>query len=71
MIEYLLDAQGGFTCGDTETGLTSYAYPTSTHATLARRVPERIAAEMVKAAKRFAHLSRADYDTRNWQKIYR
>ncbi len=47
---YKLDAHGGFTVGDTDTGATSYAYPTSPHATLARRLPDRVAADMAKAA---------------------
>lgn len=50
MILFYLDPQGGFTCGDTETGRTAYAYPTSPHADRAKR-PElraRTAATMVK-----------------------
>jgi hypothetical protein len=47
MILFKLDAQGGFTCGDTETGRTAYAYPTSSHAQAAKKQPELVAAKMM------------------------
>jgi hypothetical protein len=46
-ILHRLDAQGGFTCGDTITGLTAYAYPTSPHAVAAKRGPGMVAEEMI------------------------
>ena len=46
-IRYFLDAQGGFTVGDTLTGATCYAYPTSTHATDAKRRACAVAREMI------------------------
>jgi hypothetical protein len=36
IIMKILD-DGGFVCGDTATGRTAYAYPTSTHAVAAKR----------------------------------
>lgn len=47
MILHHLDRKGGFTCGDTESGITSYAYPGSVNATAAKRNPEAIAARMI------------------------
>ncbi len=46
-ILHKLMADGGFLCGDTETGMTAYAYPTSTYAVAARKKPEGVAAEMI------------------------
>ncbi|UKJ74527.1 hypothetical protein [Azospirillum brasilense] len=46
-ILFMHTPEGGFLAGDTETGLTSYAYPTSTHATRARNHPGKVAAEMM------------------------
>ncbi|NUB25743.1 hypothetical protein [Azospirillum brasilense] len=46
-ILFMRTPEGGFLAGDTETGLTSYAFPTSTHATRARKHPAKIAAEMM------------------------
>lgn len=64
-------ADGGFVAGDTISRRTAYAYPTSPHATIARTMPERVAAEMVASALRDPSPARirGDYDTRNWQKI--
>jgi len=44
---YAFDEQGGFICGDTETGRTAYAYPTSTNATKALKNPAKIAKYMM------------------------
>ncbi|MCW2242223.1 hypothetical protein [Azospirillum canadense] len=46
-ILYMHTPEGGFLAGDTETGLTSYAYPTSSDATKAKRNPAKVAAEMM------------------------
>jgi hypothetical protein len=67
-IQFKLLADGGFVAGDTETGRTSYAYPTSPHATMARTMPERIAAEMIASANRVSG-DTADYDARMWAKM--
>jgi len=72
MIVYELLTDGGFVAGDTETGFTSYAYPTSSHATMAKRQASRVAAEMVKSANAFGDIvGRSDYDARNWHKLAR
>lgn len=54
MVRFKMQSDGGFAAYDAGTGNASYAYPTSEHATIARRLPERIAAEMVASANRFA-----------------
>lgn len=50
MIIYTFDRDGAFIAGDTDTEATSYAYPTSTYATAAKRDPEGTAREMTRAA---------------------
>ena len=47
-ILYELDEQGGFTVFDERTGLSSYAYPTSVHATAAKRHPASVAKVMAR-----------------------
>ncbi len=46
-ILYKFDQNGGFVVGDTETGLTSYAYPTSAAANRAKRDGGRVATSMM------------------------
>ena len=70
MIVHRLLPDGGFVAGDTDTGETSYAYPTSESATRAKRHAELIAAEMVKRANAAAswiplHIAQP-YNARNW-----
>lgn len=62
-----LGADGSFTAGDTESRLTSYAYPTSPHADAARKKPERTAAAMMRQER--PSLTRGEYDRRNWQRL--
>lgn len=61
---------GGFVAGDRGSGVTSYAYPSSPHATQAKRNPARTAAIMVRRAKEAAHTIpehiRKPYDARCW-----
>lgn len=72
-IRYHLDERGGFVCGDTESGVTSYAYPSSTNAMQARKFPGVVAAQMV--AGQAWRLGRdplpyeREYDARNWVKL--
>lgn len=50
MIIFIRTQEAGFLAGDTETGFTAYAYPTSTHAVAAKRSPSHraaIAKEMI------------------------
>lgn len=50
---YLMTKDGGFRCGDTQTGRTAYAYPTSIRASAARRNPAQTATEMLTEANAF------------------
>ena len=71
-IEYKLDEDGGFTCGNTETGLTSYAFPTSVHATAARKNPAYVARAMLRGEEltlSATKATRADFDERQWKKL--
>jgi len=71
MVVWLMDDDGGFTAGDTATGRTGYAYPTSTHATLACRNPGATARKMMRAAAASIgtpHIV-AECDARNWRRI--
>jgi hypothetical protein len=51
-IVYKLDAEGGFICGDTETGRTAYAYPSSAQARLAKADPAPVARGMMRGENR-------------------
>lgn len=68
-IAYRLLPDGGFVCGDTQTGLTSYAYQTSTHAERARRHPKLVAREMCGAEDAICRVlpSVRGADARHWQ----
>ena len=69
MIVYRMLDDGGFVAGDTATERTSYAYPTSTYATQAKRHPDRVAAEKMTAENIHRYGNPAifvDYDARNW-----
>lgn len=48
MILHHLDRKGGFTCGDTESGITAYAYPGSLNGRAAKRDAAATAAYMIK-----------------------
>jgi hypothetical protein len=63
---------GAFVCGDTESGITSYAYPTSPSADLARKLPVAVATDMMRREHetlKFTLGTRADYDARNWDQL--
>lgn len=63
-IATVFDANGGFVCGDRKSGLTAYAYPTSTHARQAKRKPLDVAIVML--SKQPTHRPEG-YDARNWE----
>lgn len=70
-IKYRLLDNGAFIAGDTKTGRTVYAYPTSEHASLAYQRPfctalRMMASENAMGAYRDTH---DDYDLRNWYRL--
>ena len=73
MNTYHIDDCGGFTCADPETCHTSYAYPSSDHATAAKRNPHKVAAEMLRQANYINPLLPADIvkraNDRNWRTL--
>jgi hypothetical protein len=72
-IVYKLDADGGFTAGDRETGFTSYAYPSSIYAMYAKNDPQATADRMMKVENDLASLrvveSVRQHDERNWVRL--
>jgi hypothetical protein len=71
VIKFALLKGGGFVAGDTDTGLTAYAYPKSDYATEAKKYPQAIARKMLSGERRFARppwLDVKDYDKRNWER---
>ena len=72
MIKFKLLDDGGFVCGDTVTGFTAYAYPTSVAATKAKRHPDTVAQSMMTVEN--AHPAdlgiQIDYDVRNWERLF-
>lgn len=53
-ILHMHTTDGAFIAGDSETGLTSYAYPSSEFAEKARRTPTKVAAEMMESESGWA-----------------
>jgi hypothetical protein len=71
-ILFKLDGQGGFTCGDNETGKTAYAYPTSPYAENAKRDPMSVAQSLLNDEswrKPCGPKWVREYDTNNWLKL--
>jgi hypothetical protein len=69
---------GSFTCGDTESRVTSYSYPTSQNASDAARAVRKsegsvqlIAFRILNAEKRIRYGAEheAEYDARNWDRL--
>ncbi len=71
MIKFKLDKDGGFTCGDTQTGVTVYSYPTSIHANAAKRNPETAARSILgeQGSYRGDPAIVWEYDMRNWARL--
>lgn len=71
---HVFTSDGGFVAGDSITGLTAYAYPTSVDAETAKRDAARIAMEMLnhEISHSYAHASESgkDYDRRNWKLLH-
>ena len=72
-IVHKLLPDGGFVAGDTHTGRTSYAYPTSPSAKLGRKQPGEAAADMMRRENAISAAARSvggqDYDARNWARL--
>lgn len=61
---------GAFVAGDPATGLTAYAYPTSTYAETAARSDKWAADTAGKMLRgQLTHADRDEYDLRNWWRI--
>lgn len=71
MIVYSLLPDGGFVCGDTESRLTSYAYPSSINALAAKKYPQAVAILMVAGESEWTREGNfaKEYDNRNWVKL--
>lgn len=70
-IVFRMMPDGGFVAGDRDSEMTSYAYPSSPHAIVAKRYPKLVAEEML-ASERSDYRkipAIADYDAANWRKI--
>lgn len=59
---------GGFVAGDRDTEITSYAYPSSPHAIVAKRYPKLVAEEMMAGERKSYRAIPAiqEYDRKNW-----
>jgi hypothetical protein len=68
MIHHGFVQDGGFAAGDSISGVTSYAYPSSFYAQHARRKPGAVAAAML-ANENPSLTCRKEYDQRNWKKL--
>lgn len=69
-IVHKLLPDGGFVAGDTETRITCYAYPTSSHAVSAKKKPQETADEMIAGERSNAFVPsdiRLSTDERNWK----
>jgi hypothetical protein len=63
---------GAFVAGDTVSGRTCYAYPTSEHARKARRGASAVAEKMMVAENALGawrDQNAKDYDARNWARL--
>lgn len=68
-IVYKILPDGGFVAGYTESKVTSYAYPSSAHASKARKAPAKVADQMIRFEIPWAHESELgkEYDRKNWE----
>jgi hypothetical protein len=71
-IMYKILPDGSFVAGDSESGLTSYAYPSSEYATKARRNPTEVASAMIKSegvlSRTYSEYAK-EYDRKNWETL--
>lgn len=59
---------GGFVAGDRDSEMTSYAYPSSPHAIVAKKYPKLVAEEMIENERMNYRAIPAvkEYDRKNW-----
>jgi hypothetical protein len=81
MIFHRVDAEGGFVCGESDSRITAYAYPTSEHARQAGRgmaYASKVATEMLERETAFREILALRPDTsayvkaqddRNWVRL--
>jgi len=67
-VVYKMLEDGGFVAGDRDSEMTSYAYPTSPHALVARKDPELAAKDMLRGENILYRSIPAikEYDRKNW-----
>ena len=72
MIYHAFTKEGYFVAGDSVTGITSIAYPTSEYAEEAKKNAGQTAIEMIAAELSTFHGEEAGkaYDLRNWMKLH-
>lgn len=68
MILFGFTEDGGFVAGDSRTGRTTYAYPTSTYAVHAKHDPIKVAKTMITFTNHEPYVPATcdPYDHRNW-----
>lgn len=67
MILWKILPDGDFVCGDTESKVTSYAFPRSPFATEAVKDPNGVALKMISAEKGTPNDFSKEYDVFNWK----
>ena len=62
---------GGFVAGDRGSGMTSYAYPSSPDATVAKKYPKAVAEDMLGSERMDFRAIPAikEYDRKNWETL--
>ena len=68
-IIHMHDKDGAFVAGDTQTGVTSYSYPSSANAAQATRAGAKVAEAVLSAQVRFGLYDERSYDLRNWNRL--
>ena len=62
---------GAFVAGDRGSGMTSYAYPSSPHANVAKKHPKAVAEDMLGSERQdFRNIQAIkEYDRKNWETL--
>lgn len=71
-VQFAYLTNGAFVAGDMNSGMTSFAYPSSPHAIVAKKYPALVAAEMIESERMSYRSIPAvqDYDCRNWKILH-